>query len=136
MLNKAFYRYAVFILFLLFSLVVVFLSNEVLIRNGDPGPTMKFLFVQFAMLFAFGASLHLLTGRAFRIRIRATIWTFVLSFLLIIANYLTAVYQGQLYTSAEGTIHTLMRMLLDDKNKALFNLLAGYLFGLSFFDKK
>lgn len=135
-MNKNFYRYIVFILFLLFSLLVVYVSNEMLILDGGEASTNKYLFIQFAMLFALGASFHLLTSAELRLRIRATKLTFILSLVLIIANYLAAVYQGSFYTLADGMFNMGVRILLDAKNQLIYSLLAGYLFGCSFVNKK
>ncbi|GLX70097.1 hypothetical protein [Paenibacillus glycanilyticus] len=133
--KAAVYKYVVFILFLLFTMLVVYASNEVLIRNGDPDTTDKFLFVLFSITFAFGASLHMLGKGEFGIRIRETQFTLMLSIVLVVLNYVAAVSYGQLYTNASGTVESLIRIVLDDKNEAIINVLAGYLFGLSFIKK-
>lgn len=133
--KAAVYKYVVFILFLLFTMLVVFASNEVLIRNGDPETTTKFLFVLFAITFGFGASLHLIGKGEFGFRLKETQFTLMLSIVLVVLNYVAAVNYGKLYTNAEGTVETLIRIVLDDKNEAIINVLAGYLFGLSFYKK-
>ncbi|SFF23227.1 hypothetical protein SAMN05216378_5596 [Paenibacillus catalpae] len=133
--KAAVYKYVVFILFLLFTMLVVFASNEVLIRNGDPETTTKFLFVLFAITFGFGASLHLIGKGEFGFRLKETQFTLMLSIVLVVLNYVAAVNYGKLYTNAEGTVETFIRIVLDDKNEAIINVLAGYLFGLSFYKK-
>ncbi|MGO4110705.1 hypothetical protein [Paenibacillus sp. YAF4_2] len=133
--KAAVYKYVVFILFLLFTMLVVYASNEVLFRNGDSDITTKFLFVLFAITFGFGASLHMLRNGEFGIRVKDTQFTLLLSIVIVVLNYVAAVNYGKLYTSADGTIEALIRIVLDDKNEAIINVLAGYLFGLSFVKK-
>lgn len=133
--KAAVYKYLVFILFLLFTMLVVYASNQILIRNGDPDTTTKFLFVLFAITFSFGASLHMLGKGRFGIRVKDTQFTLMLSIVIVVLNYVAAVNYGKLYTSADGTVEAIIRIVLDDKNEAIINVLAGYLFGLSFCKK-
>ncbi|GGG85262.1 hypothetical protein [Paenibacillus radicis (ex Gao et al. 2016)] len=135
-LNRSFYRYLVFVLFAAFSLLVVHLSNEVLIRNGDEAVTNKYLFVQYGMLFAFGISFHLLLGAELWLRIRETFWTLLLSLLLVVGCYLLAINSVQLYTEASGYVNAALRMVLDDRVHLMVIVLAGYLFGFSFAEKR
>ncbi|WP_336774803.1 hypothetical protein [Paenibacillus sp. MMO-58] len=133
--KSALFKYLVFILFLLFTMLVVYASDEFLIRNGDPDVTAKFLFVLFGITFGFGASLHLIGKGEFGFRFKETQFTLMLSIIIVVLNYVAAVNYGKLYTGAEGTFGTFSRIVLDDKNEAIFNVLAGYLFGLSFYKK-
>ncbi|MCM3628024.1 hypothetical protein M3194_11680 [Paenibacillus glycanilyticus] len=133
--KAAVYKYLVFILFLLFTMLVVYACNEVLIRDGDPDRTTKFLFVLFGITFAFGASLHLIGKGEFGFRVKETQFTLMLSIVIVVLNYVAAVNYGKLYTSADGTIETFIRIILTDNNQAIINVLAGYLFGLSFYKK-
>ncbi|WP_216651704.1 hypothetical protein [Paenibacillus sp. NEAU-GSW1] len=135
-LNQSFYKYVVFILFVFFTLLVVHLSNEALIRNGDASATIKFLFVQYGVLFAFGASLHMLTASGFRLRLKETGWTLALSLVLVAGCYLLAVFTTALRTEATGFLNAFMRLALDDRSQLVVVVLAGYLFGRSFTAKR
>ncbi|MFF2481242.1 hypothetical protein [Paenibacillus sp. NPDC058071] len=135
-MSRSWPKYAVFVLFLIFGLFVVHLSNIALLRDGDPAVTAKYLFVQYGVLFALGASLHLLTASELRFRLAATWPTLVLAIVLIGGSYITAVYNAQLHTEAVGYFEFLSRIALDDHNHLIINVLAGYLFGLSFIGRK
>ncbi|WP_042170316.1 hypothetical protein [Paenibacillus gorillae] len=135
-LNRSFYRYLVFVLFAVFSFVIVHLSNEMLLHNGDEAVTNKYLFVQYGMLFAFGISFHLLSGAQLWLRIRETFWTLILSLLLVVGCYVLAINSVQLYTGATGYVNAALRMVLDDRIHLMVIVLAGYLFGYSFAEKR
>ncbi|MFF2092520.1 hypothetical protein [Paenibacillus sp. NPDC058174] len=134
--NRSFYRYLVFVLFAIFSFVVVHLSNELLIRNGDEAVTNKYLFVQYGMLFAFGISFHLISGAQFWLRIRETLWTLLLSLLLVVGCYVLAINSVELYTGANGYVNAALRTVLDDRVHLMVIVLGGYLFGFSFAEKR
>ncbi|UVI29393.1 hypothetical protein [Paenibacillus spongiae] len=130
-------KYSRLILLLVVStmvLLAVYYCNLLLARNLD-NPSLKrpVLFVEYLIVFLFGSAIRMTLNDSFRARSGFAIGNPIYglaAIILFIANYLTSLYYAELMVRF-GVDNYFLNALLDDDNKILINLLAGYLLAAS-----